>query len=74
MRQSLSLVGTAAEWKPPYIDMVVRTLPTAPCTIFLTPDEWQALYCRRMKTPTPPPDPPDCRAQTGVFQIAVPIG
>ena len=60
-------------WRVLYIDMVGRTLPTAPCTIFLTPDEWQALYCRRMKTPTPPPDPPDCRtavrwlAQLGGF-------
>ena len=60
-------------WRVLYIDMVGRTLPTAPCTIFLTPDEWQALYCRRLKTPTPPPDPPDCRtavrwlAQLGGF-------
>ena len=60
-------------WRVLYIDMVGRSLPTAPCTIFLTPAEWQALCCRRMKTPTPPPDPPDCRtavrwlAQLGGF-------
>ena len=60
-------------WRVLYIDMIGRTLPTAPCTVFLTRDEWQALCCRRMKTPTPPTTPPDCRtavrwlAQLGGF-------
>ena len=55
-------------WRVLYIDMVGRTLPTAPCTVFLTRDEWQALCCRRMKTPIPPTTPPDCR--TGVRWLA----
>jgi hypothetical protein len=60
-------------WRVLYIDMVGRTLPTAPCTVFLTRDEWQALCCRRMKTPIPPTTLPDCRtavrclAQLGGF-------
>ncbi|MDE3074785.1 MAG: IS4 family transposase [Chloroflexota bacterium] len=47
-------------WRVLYIDIVGRTFPTAPCTIFLTPDEWQALCCRHLRKPTPPPEPPDC--------------
>jgi len=55
-------------WRVLYIDLVGRTFPTVPCTIFLTADEWQALCCHHQKTPTPPADPPDAR--TAVRWIA----
>ena len=52
-------------WRMLYIAMVGRSLPTAPSAIVLTPEEGQALCCRRMNTPTPPPAPPDGRAAVG---------
>lgn len=56
-------------WRVLYIDLAARTHPQAPCTTFLTQDEWQALVCHHRKTPVPPAEPPDAR--TAVRWIAM---
>jgi hypothetical protein len=41
--------------------MLARALPDAPCTAVLADDEWQALWCARYDTDTPPDTPPTIR-------------
>jgi hypothetical protein len=41
--------------------MLARALPDAPCTAVLADDEWQALWCARYDTATPPDTPPTIR-------------
>jgi hypothetical protein len=41
-----------------YATMLVRSVPEAPCSVLLEPDEWQALYCAIHRVPMPPAEPP----------------
>lgn len=56
-QRCLSLYSVLA-WRIFYATMLVRTVPEAPCSVLLEPDEWQALYCAIHRVPTPPAEPP----------------
>ncbi len=60
LHRSLALYSVIA-WRLLYATLLSRTLPDAPCTVLLEPDEWQALYCRIEQVPTPPATPPPLR-------------
>lgn len=38
--------------------MLARSVPEAPCSVLLEPDEWQALYCAIHHVAIPPDKPP----------------
>ena len=56
-------------WRLLYINLVARSHPDAPCTTFLTQDEWQALWSHRHQTVIPPNEPPP-DARTAIRWIA----
>ena len=45
-------------WRILYATMLARTDPTLPCTVVLTQEEWQALYCNIQRVPEPASTPP----------------
>lgn len=45
-------------WRILYATMLARTDPDLPCTVVLTQDEWQALYCNIQRVPEPAATPP----------------
>ena len=54
---ALTLYGIIA-WRILYATMLARLDPTLPCTVLLTNDEWQALYCRAQRVAIPAATPP----------------
>lgn len=57
IKRCLSVYSVIA-WRILYATMLARSVPDAPCTAILDPDEWQALYCAIHEVPTPPEDVP----------------
>jgi hypothetical protein len=61
-------------WRILYATMLARALPDGPCTILLSADEWQGLYCRIHRVAIPSASPPTLRqavrwiGQLGGFQ------
>jgi hypothetical protein len=45
-------------WRILYATMLARLDPNLPCTVLLSKDEWQALYCRAQRVAKPPKKPP----------------
>jgi len=45
-------------WRILYATMLARTDPGLPCTVVLTQDEWQALYCNIQRVAVPAAAPP----------------
>jgi hypothetical protein len=45
-------------WRILYATMLARTDPDLPCTILLSTEEWQALYCHSQRVATPIATPP----------------
>jgi hypothetical protein len=45
-------------WRILYTTMLARTAPDLPCTIVLSKEEWQALYCNVKRVPEPIATPP----------------
>lgn len=45
-------------WRLLWLTTEARATPELPCTVALSPSEWQALWCTHHRTPTPPADPP----------------
>ncbi len=68
IRRALALYCVVA-WRLLFLTYAAREHPQMPCTVFLSQDEWQALYCRRHKTRKPPSEPPD--VHTAVRWIAM---
>jgi hypothetical protein len=60
LERCLALYAVIA-WRIVYATMLARALPDAPCTAVLADDEWQALWCARHDTATPPETPPTIR-------------
>jgi transposase Tn5 family protein len=57
LRRCLSLYSVLA-WRILYATMLARSVPEAPCSVLLDPEEWQALYCAIHRVAQPPPEPP----------------
>jgi hypothetical protein len=45
-------------WRILYATMLSRIAPELPCTVLLTKEEWQALYCNIKRVPEPIAKPP----------------
>ena len=60
LRRCLAVYSVIA-WRRLSATLLSRTLPDAPGTALLEPEEWQALYCAIHLTPTPPATPPPLR-------------
>lgn len=45
-------------WRILYATMLARTDPDLPCTVVLSKEEWQALYCNIKRVPKPTATPP----------------
>jgi hypothetical protein len=59
--QRLITVYAVIAWRIFYATWLSRLLPDIACTAFLQDEEWQALYCRIHRTPSPPAKPPPLR-------------
>jgi hypothetical protein len=57
LKRALPIFSVIA-WRILYATMLSRTLPEAPATAILEPDEWQALYCRIHQTTQLPEQAP----------------
>ena len=57
LQRCLSLYSILA-WRIFYATMLARSVPDAPCSVLLEPDEWPALSWAIHRVPTPPPEPP----------------
>ena len=57
LQRCLALYSVLA-WRIFYATLLARSVPEAPCSVLLEPDEWQALYCAIHRVPQPPPEPP----------------
>jgi hypothetical protein len=54
---AMTLYGIIA-WRILYATMLARTAPELPCTVLLSNEEWQALYCNIKRVPNPVATPP----------------
>jgi hypothetical protein len=59
--QRLLVVYAVIAWRIMYATLLARVIPDMSCSALLHDDEWQALYCRIHRTPTPPATPPPLR-------------
>lgn len=72
LQNYIALMSVVA-WRLHWLTYLNRTDPDLPCTVILTPTEWQALYSRIHRTTSLPPAPPTVRqavrwiAQLGGF-------
>lgn len=72
LKRCLTLYSVIA-WRILYATMLARAVPDVPCTVLLSEDEWQGLYCRIHRVALAPPKPPTLRqavrwiAQLGGF-------
>ena len=57
LRRCLALYSVLAWWIL-YATMLARSVPEAPCSVLLDPEEWQALYCAIHRVPQPLSEPP----------------
>jgi hypothetical protein len=57
----LFTVYAVIAWRILYATMLARVVPDIACTAILSDDEWQALYCRIHRSPTPPATAPPLR-------------
>ena len=57
MAVALTLYSIIA-WRILYATMLARTDPDLPCTVVLSKEEWQALYCNIKRVPEPTATPP----------------
>jgi hypothetical protein len=58
-------VFSVIAWRILYAALLARTIPDAPCTALLEPDEWQALFCRIHQSPILPQQPPSLSQAVG---------
>jgi len=71
--ERLLTVYAVIAWRILYATLLARVVPDIACTVVLQDDEWETLYCRIHRTPTPPATPPPLReavrwiAQLGGF-------
>jgi Transposase DNA-binding/Transposase Tn5 dimerisation domain len=74
LQRSVALYSVLA-WRILYATMLARSVPDAPCSVLLEPDEWQALYCAIHRVPRPPPEPPTLgQAVTWIAQLGGFVG
>lgn len=72
LQRALALYCLVA-WRLLWLTYQARRSPEVSCAVALEGHEWQALYCTRHRTTTPPPEPPTLRqavhwiAQLGGF-------
>ena len=72
LQRCLTLYSVIA-WRILYATMLARAAPDVPCTVLLSEDEWQGLYCRIHRVAVAPAKPPSLRqavrwiAQLGGF-------
>ena len=59
--QRLLSVYAVIAWRILYARMLARLAPDVSASAILAPEEWQALYCRIHRTPTPPATAPPLR-------------
>jgi hypothetical protein len=59
--ERLITVYAVIAWRILYATLLARVVPDLACTALLADDEWEALYCRIHRTPTPPATPPPLR-------------
>ena len=59
--QRLLSVYAVIAWRILYARMLARLAPDISASAILAPEEWQALYCRIHRTPTPPATAPPLR-------------
>ena len=57
LRRCLALDSVLA-WRMLYATMLACSVPEAPWSVLLEPDEWQALSCAIHRVPTSPAEPP----------------
>ena len=50
LQRCLALYSVLA-WRIFYATLLARSVPEAPCSVLLEPDEWQALYCAIHRVP-----------------------
>jgi hypothetical protein len=61
-------------WRLLYATFLARVAPELPCTVLLSPAEWEALWCLHTQQPAPPATPPSLHtavrwlAQLGGFR------
>jgi hypothetical protein len=73
-RRALARYSVLA-WRIFYATMVARTVPDAPWSVRLEPDEWQALSWAIHRVPTPPAEPPPRgQAVTWIAQLGGCVG
>jgi hypothetical protein len=60
LKRLLSVYAVIA-WRILYARMLARLTPNVSASAILAPEEWQALYCRIYRTPSPPATPPPLR-------------
>jgi len=51
-------IDMVVAWRVFHLTMLSRETPDAPCTVFFTDEEWQALCIYTSKKPVPPKQPP----------------
>ena len=51
-------IDMVVAWRVFHLTMLSRETPDAPCTVFFTDEEWQALCIYTSKNPVPPKQPP----------------
>lgn len=51
-------IDMVVAWRVFHLTMLSRETPHAPCTVFFTDEEWQALCIYTSKNPVPPKQPP----------------
>jgi hypothetical protein len=51
-------IDMVVAWRVFHLTMLSRETPDAPCTVFFTDQEWQALCCYTGRNPIPPKQPP----------------
>jgi hypothetical protein len=74
LRRALARSSVLA-WRIFYATMVARTVPDAPWSVRLEPDEWQALSWAIHRVPTPPAEPPTRgQAVTWIAQLGGCVG
>src|SRR5919109_1863066 len=74
LRRALALYSVLA-WRILYATMLARSVPEAPCSVLLDPEEWQALYCAIHRVPQPPAEPPTLgQAVTWIAQLGGFVG
>jgi hypothetical protein len=56
--ERLLALDAVVAWRILFATFLARAAPDLPCTVLLSPAEWQALWCRLHSRPEPPQEPP----------------